>query len=65
MLDHQKIILIAVSGNKDLFRKELIKSMLWLDEPDQLKLKKWLHEKFWDEHSEIISEVLYSGKTYA
>ncbi len=64
MFEHQKIILLAVSGDPDLFKKELIKSILWLDEPDQLKLKKWLHERFWDEYSDIISEVLYSGKSY-
>ncbi len=62
MLTHQKIVLQAVSDNTYLFRKELIKSMLWLNEHDQYKLKIWVRAKYLEQHKEIIDEVLYKEK---
>lgn len=59
MLEHQKTILKNISNDKHLFRKEIVKSMVWLNSRDLTRLRIWLRENFWDEHSEIISELLY------
>ena len=59
MLEHQKIILKNVSDNKQLFKKELIKSMIWLSSNELIQLRKWLREQFWESHADEINEVLY------
>ena len=59
MLEHQKIVLNGVKNSKKLFKKELIKSMIWLNAHDQTKLRRWVREKFYHLHAEIIKDVLY------
>ena len=58
MLDHQKIVLKGVSSNKELFKKELIKSLTWLNFYEVKKLKKWVIDNFGDIHPEIIQDVI-------
>ena len=41
MLEFSKNILIKVSFDKSLFKKELKKSATWLDKKDIAKLKVW------------------------
>jgi len=57
MLEHQKFVLQAVADQENLFRKELIKSMNWLDENDQEKLLNWLKERF-NNRKDIIDEIV-------
>ncbi|GAB7088803.1 hypothetical protein [Marinifilum fragile] len=57
MLEHQKFVLQAVADQENLFRKELIKSMNWLDEYDQEKLLNWLKERF-NNRKDIIDEIV-------
>ncbi len=57
MLEHQKIVIDKVSTNRDLFRKELIKSLKWLDSGEIIELKKWVKEKYWKMHEEVIREL--------
>ena len=59
MLEHQKIVLKGVSNDKKLFRKELIKSLAWLNAYELTQLRLWLRENFYQKHSDIIKEVLY------
>ena len=54
MLDHQKIILENISDDKQLFQKELEKSIKWLSPEDQQKLYLWLKTKYWSSHKKII-----------
>jgi hypothetical protein len=59
MLEHQKIVLNGVKNDKKLFRKELIKSLAWLNSHEQIQLRKWVRENFHHVHAEIIKDVLY------
>lgn len=57
MLEHQKIVLSGVADHKQLFRKELRKSLSWLDAKEQHALKKWIRENYYHMHAEAIDEV--------
>jgi hypothetical protein len=57
MLEHQKFVLQAVADQENLFRKELIKSMNWLDEYDQEKLINWLRKRF-NNRLDVIDEII-------
>ena len=59
MLEHQKIVLNGVKHDKQLFRKELIKSLAWLNPGDQTLLRRWVYENFNHLHPEILKEVCY------
>ncbi len=61
MLEHQMTVLKAVADNHALFRKELIKSLDWLDFEEKTKLKAWLQENYCGEYSDLISET-FAGK---
>ena len=57
MLDHQKIILRNVIDDRELFLKELKKSITWLEEEDIKKLYLWLRSNFWDTHKETLRMI--------
>lgn len=57
MLEHQKMVLQNVAWNQDLFRKELLKSLSWLNEEEQEQLYIWLSKNF-DYYNDIIQEVI-------
>lgn len=59
MLEHQKIVLQNVHDNPTLFRKELIKSLGWLNANEQTALRRWLREKYWKTHRNVLEDVLY------
>jgi hypothetical protein len=60
MLDYVKTVLIKVSFDQKLFRRELEKSLQWLETEDILNLKNWVVEKFNHMYKDIISDVFYS-----
>lgn len=57
MLEHQKIILGKISYDKELFRKELVKSLKWLKSYEIYRLHLWLKQNFYLTHREIIEDV--------
>ncbi|MBN2350305.1 MAG: hypothetical protein JXJ22_15815 [Bacteroidales bacterium] len=57
MLEHQKIILANISENKELFRKELLKSVKWLNPDEIIAMYHWLNMRFGTTHKKIINEV--------
>jgi hypothetical protein len=59
MLEHQKKVLEAVSYDKALFRKELLKSLTWLNSEELTHLQLWLRENFYPEYANVIMEVFY------
>ncbi|MGQ1784678.1 MULTISPECIES: hypothetical protein [unclassified Saccharicrinis] len=61
MLEHQKNVLNGVVDFKELFRKELMKSMLWLNVNERTILIKWVCDNFRNRHPEIYEEVLCLG----
>ncbi len=60
MLEHCKIVLNGVKDEKNLFRKELIKSLAWLNEEEQRQLGQWVRKNFHEQHAEIIDEILFT-----
>lgn len=59
MLELQKKVLTNVSQNKETFKKELCKSIIWLSADELSDFKQWVKNNYWDTHKEIITEVLY------
>jgi hypothetical protein len=57
MLDHQKIVLDQLSNDKDLFRKEIIKSFKWLKSYEILQLYRWLKKKYGKLHADVIKDI--------
>ena len=58
MLEYYQQILQAVSFDKTLFEKELIKSVKSLVRYDEfLDLKQWCIQKFSDSYSQIVERV--------
>jgi hypothetical protein len=57
MLEHQKIILKNVIDDRELFLKELKKSMTWLEEDDIKKLYIWLRANFWSSHRDTLQLI--------
>ncbi len=57
MLEHQKIVIDKVSTDRYLFRKELVKSLKWLNPDEIIELQKWVKEKYWKMHEEVIREL--------
>lgn len=60
MLEYSKTILQKVSFNRDLFRKELIKSMRWLRKEEIILLQIWCMVTFNDQYRDIIRDVFYN-----
>ncbi len=65
MLDHQKIVLEAVSNNSVLFKKELKKSMEWLKREERSLLIKWVKEHFYSKYSKMIDEICLMQYNFA
>ncbi|MCG8698604.1 MAG: hypothetical protein MI922_11160 [Bacteroidales bacterium] len=57
MLEHQKLLLEQLSYDKDLFRKEIIKSFRWLKSYEIVQLYGWLKDRYGSTHGEIIQDV--------
>ena len=58
MLEHQKLIIKNVSHNGDFFKKEILKSVKWLNVSDLIQLFEWLKNNFWQSREKEIKEVL-------
>lgn len=59
MLEYSKTILQKVSFNRELFKKELIKSLRWLHKEEIILLKIWCLATFSDTYSDILNEVFF------
>lgn len=57
MLEYAKVILPKVSFSKELFRKELIKCIGWVEESQRDELYDWCFENFNEIYPDIISSV--------
>ena len=58
MLELQCLVLEKVSDNSNLFKKELEKSVKWLNNNDLLELKRRLLSKYNTKHIDLINDVL-------
>lgn len=61
MLKYTKTILQKVSFDKDLFKRELKKSIKWLKKEEVIALQTWCAVHFGSAYSDVIAEVF---KTY-
>ena len=57
MLKYTKTVLQKVSFNKDLFKKELQKSLRWLKKEEIIVLQTWCVVNFGSMYMDVISEV--------
>lgn len=60
MLELCKTILIRISFDKNLFRKELRKSITWLKPHERIILKVWCLAQFGHLYKDIILDVFES-----
>lgn len=65
MLESCKIVLNGVRDDKQLFKKELIKSLAWLNTNEQKQLSRWVKENFYNQHADVINEILLTKYDYA
>ena len=61
MLEHQKIVLNAVSDDLHLFKKEVSKSIKWLSPSEQRELCQWVEIELFQSHKNIVQEVFNSN----
>ncbi len=63
MIEHQKQVLKGISNsmNKSLFKKELIKSLLWLKGNEQNEFVNWVKRNFYNDFRDVIDKVIYNG----
>ena len=57
MLDYTKLILRKVSFSRELFGKELRKSIKWLKKDEILLLQTWCVITFGDRYGDVIQET--------
>lgn len=57
MLEYVKLVLQKVRFNDVLFRKELSKSLRWLDDHEKKDLQHWIRQKFGSVYQEIFSDA--------
>lgn len=57
MFEYEKVIIQKVSYNKDLFKEELTKTILDLNNDEIDKFKRWVNDNFFHTHYKEIAEV--------
>ena len=57
MLEFCKDILLRVSFSRKLFRKELVKSVRWLNKREQVQLRSWSLVTFGNLYGDVIAEA--------
>ncbi|MEZ5104679.1 MAG: hypothetical protein R2757_09310 [Draconibacterium sp.] len=57
MLEYAKVILPKVSFSKELFRKELIKCINWVDKSEVQDLRIWCIKNFRELYPDVLDEA--------
>jgi len=57
MLEYAKVILPKFSFSEELFQKELLKCINWVEPVERGKLHKWVTENFAGEFPDIIENA--------
>ncbi|MDD4143926.1 MAG: hypothetical protein PHN68_04760 [Prolixibacteraceae bacterium] len=57
MLDYAKVILPKVSFSRQLFRKELVKCINWLEPSEVRELHDWCYLNFKEIYPDVLEEV--------
>lgn len=58
MFEYAKIILPKVSFSRELFQKELIKCMNWIEPRDLYLFRKWCYANFKEIYPDILDKEL-------
>jgi hypothetical protein len=59
MLKYAEIVLLKVSFNRDLFKKELLKALKWLKQDEAQVLKTWCIINFGADYLDVINEAFH------
>jgi len=59
MLKYTEIVLLKVSFNRDLFKKELMKALKWLKQDETKVLRTWCIINFGAVYLDIINEAFH------
>ncbi len=59
MLQHQMIVLSGVKEYSNLFKKELYKTINWLNKKELLYLYNWLKQNFFTQYEDMIEEAFH------
>jgi hypothetical protein len=62
MLEYAKQILPKVCNWKDLFRKELIKSIEWAAPENRDEIYEWCFQNYYQLHEDVLDEVFQNRK---
>lgn len=57
MLEYAKVILPKVSFSRELFRKELIKCINWVETDQVQDLYTWCYQKFQKLYPDVLAEA--------
>ena len=57
MLEVQKQAICDLSNDKTLFRKEIIKALVWIKTSEKKEFKSWLLQNFGSTHQLLINQV--------
>ncbi len=57
MLENRKLMLEKSCYDKDLFRKEILKSFKFLKSDEIIKLHAWLKRNFGKTHADVIRDI--------
>jgi hypothetical protein len=57
MIEYAKTILPKVSFSEELFRKELVKCINWMNPKELVEFRKWCFSKFYCVYPLIIEEA--------
>ena len=57
MLEYAKVILPKVSFSRELFRKELVKCIDWVEENQVQELYAWCYQNFQKMYPDVLAEA--------
>jgi hypothetical protein len=57
MLEHQKWVIQNVAGDTELFKKELYKSLAWMEKDEIEEFVEWLKSNYWNTNGNEINAV--------
>lgn len=57
MLEHQKLVLQNLANDEPVFKKELRKTLEWLNKDEIRQLEIWLKDTFGNTHDKIIRDT--------
>lgn len=57
MLDHQKVLIANLSANPDFVRKEVFKTLRWIDNHEVGEFVQWLLDNYYPLYPELFTDL--------